>query len=242
MPVREIDINEMAMKVFDKAAELLPQTSTNFANMLVTKAQEVWILSAKTIPTNKDGKSSLWGQRYASTIKTQYMSGKSGGIAKVFVDDESKNYRFVEYIEQGVDSWSISDALMKGKAARRNQALYGRAFVNVPFRYRIPGTMKPTSGAFVGIMPIDVYEKAKSGEKIGKEYGNLTGLTRMSEGVHSQYMTFRTVTAESDWVYPRKEAQPVFDIVQKKVEKMIQGTIINFIQGFMKDLQKESMK
>lgn len=243
MPVREINIDEAIMKVLDKTMEIMPETTINLVNMLTDKAHELYVLEAKNTPTRKDGSPSLWGEKYASTIKTQHVVGKVGGIAKVFVDEQDKNFRFVEHVEKGIEQWSIKDALLKGKAARRNQSLYGRTFVIVPFRYRVPGRMRPTSSAFAGIMPVDVYKKAKQGEKISKDYGHLAGLTKVSEGVHSQYMTFRMVTPDSKgWVYPKKAPQKVFEKVQKKIDKMVEGTIVNFINGFLKDIKKESEK
>lgn len=241
MPVREINIFKVAERLFEKSADLMPRVATNFANMMIDKAAELWTMKAKNAPERKDGSPSLWGERYANTLRTDYITGK-GGRARVYADESSPDYKFVSMVEDGVTEWSIKDALLAGKAARRNQALYGTVFVRVPFRYRVPGKTKETS-SFAGIMPLDVYEKAKKGTTLGKEYGRHAGLVRFGGSLHGQFMTFRTVSQKSTgWMYPHKQATPVFEEVVEKVEKMIEGAMLNMMRGLMKDLEKEGKK
>lgn len=245
MPVREIDIAAMVNKIFDATMDLMPSTSTHLTNMLVDKAHKLWTQEAQISTTKQDGNLSRWGEKYASTLQVKHISGKSGGTAKVYVDERDENYRFVEYVEEGIKTWSIKDALKKGKAAQRNlrKSKTGMWYVHVPFRYRTPGAGRATSSVFAGIMPQDVYEKAKRGEKIGGEYGKLAGLAKVSEGIHSQYLTFRTVSEKSKgWQYPEKPPQHIFEKVQSKVESMVEKTIANFIEGFLKDIKKEGEK
>lgn len=236
---REINIIKIAERIFEKTMEIMPETTVNLANMLMDKAHELWTLKARNAPTREDGSVSGWGEKYASTLKVDYLTGK-GGKARVYADENHPNFKFVDFIEEGVKSWSIKDALLKGKAAQRNFALYGTVFVNVPFRYRVPGKTKE-SDVFAGIMPQDIYDKVKKGETIPKGYGKYTGLRKFSDKPHTQYLTFRTVTPKSDdWVFPAKKAIPVFAEVKERVEKMIEKTLQNFVKGFMDDLKKEN--
>lgn len=241
MPVREINIIEIAQRVFDKTVEIMPKTTTNLANILIDKAQELWQLKAKNTPTKKDGYPSLWGERYASAIKVDYATTGSGR-ARVYADESDPNYMFVNIVENGITQWSIKDALLAGKAARRNKAIHGTAFVHVPFRYRIPGVTRETS-SFAGIMPVDIYEKAKAGIRLGQESGKYMGLVKYSSGVHSQYLTFRTVSQKSKgWIYPNRPSTPIFSEITQKVEKMFEDTILKFLKGYMKDIVTESKK
>ncbi len=241
MPIREINLIEVIDRIFDQTMKVMPETTVNLANMLIDKAHELWHLKAKNAPVRKDGSPSLWGERYANTLKKEHATGK-GGQAKVYADESDPDYMFVNIVENGISTWSIKDALLAGKAARRNKALYGTTFVRVPFRFRIPGVTKETS-SFAGIMPKDVYEKAKEGIRLGKEYGKYAGLVKVTQKPHSQYMTFRTVSQKSEgWQYPTIPPTPVFEDVVKKVEKMMEGAIVNFVQGYLKDMDKEFSK
>lgn len=238
MPVRQIGIPEFD-KIMEMAAEMLPETAMNMSNLIADKAHELWILKAMNAPKRRDGSPSGWGERYARAIKLKPATGKTEGSAKVYVDENSEDYKYVEMIEEGFKEWSISDALLAGKAAARNRALYGTTFVRVPFRYRTPGVTQPTSG-FVDVLPRNIYQKAKKGERIGPEAGLLAGLVRVGGKQHGQYFTFRTVTKDSNWMHPGFTAVPVFEEVKAKVEKMIAGAVENLIKGFLGDVKKET--
>lgn len=241
MPPKVVNIPEVVQKLFEKTMEIMPDTTVNLANVLVDKIHELWTLKAKNAPVRKDGSPSLWGERYARTLKVEYASGNNSS-AKVYADESSDDFMFVELVENGVTQWSIKDALLSGKAARRNAAKYGVTFVRVPFRWRVPGTVRQTS-SFAGIMPQDVYELAKSGKTVGEEHGNLAGLRRVGGKRHGQFMTFRTVSQKSKgWIYPNISATPVFEDVSRKAEEMIAKALENFVRGFMKDMAKEGKK
>jgi hypothetical protein len=238
--LRQINIpGDAAQKVFEKAAEMFPELIEEASNFIADKAQEFWITTARAAAKRKDGSLSLWGEEYAKTIKVILSKKRSG--AKVYVDESHPSFRFVEMIEKGVSTWNIKNALLQGKAARRNQALYGTLFVRVPFRYRIPGVTKAMTG-FAGIMPRSIYEKVKKGEAIGEEAGEFAGLVKVGGPLHSQFMVFRTVSEKSEgWIYPGKEGISVFTKVKKKIEQMIDETIENIIMGFLKDLKEQGV-
>jgi len=241
MPVREINIIPIVNRVLEASQELFPTAVVDIANLLIDKSYEYGRNEAILRPQRKDGSPSLWGERYANTLKVETMTGK-GGTARVYVDESHPDYLFVEMVENGVNTWSIKEALLAGKAARRNKALYGTAFVRVPFRYHTP-TKQRVSSTFAGVMPLDVYEAAKKDVSLGKEYGQFAGLKKYGEGVHSQYFTFRTVSANSKgWIFPNKPATPVFSDVEKRVERMIEKAMVDLIKGVEKDLKKQFEK
>jgi hypothetical protein len=236
--IRQINIPPVTFDmVFKKVSEMFPDLMEKSTNYIADQAYAFWRNRALTEPKRKDGSPSLWGEKYAETLKVEKSTDGKG--AKVFVDENHPSFMFVELVENGVTVWSIKNALLSGKAARRNKALYGTVFVRVPFRYRVPGVSKETS-TFAGIMPKDIYNTVKKGVALGKEYGRYAGLVKMGGPLHSQYMTFRTVTESSQgWFYPSKPAVDVFQKVKKKVEQMIEETVENIITGFLRDLQKE---
>lgn len=238
MPIREINVINILNQVLAASSEMFPNAAKDIANTMIDLSYQMWRDTAITMTRNKSGGQSGWGQKYADTLKVDYITGKEG-TAKVYVDDKSPDYMFVEMVENGVTTWSIKDALLEGKAARKNKAKYGTAFVRVPFQWHTP-TTKPISSFYAGTMPTDIYKKAKSGQKIGKEYGNLAGLKKYGKGVHSQYMTFRTVSENSKgWIYPSKPKTDVYETVKKRVERMMEQAIISLIKGVGDDLQKK---
>lgn len=226
MASRQINILKIVNDIIKYTDDTLPDTMTNFADVLINKSAELWSVKAKN--------ASPWGSQYSSTLKTE----KTSSGSSVFVDEQHKNYYYVNMVENGVKSWSIKDALLNGKAARRNQAKYGRVFVIVPFRHRTPGRTKSTS-SFSGVLPNDIYEQAKSGVTFGKDYGKLAGLKRYGSEKHGKFLTFRMVTQKTKgWIYPSKPATPVFNEVADKTEEMIRKSIIKMAQGFSKDVEK----
>lgn len=231
MAVRQmnIDLDRITQEIFSYTRKEFPIATQGLANLLLDQAMQFWRATAQS--------SSAWGERYASTLKLEPFKT---GMGRVFVDEEHPNAMFVYMMEDGVKTWSIKKALLEGKAARRNLAKYGKLFVRVPFRFRTPGKGKKTSG-FAGVMPSDIYALVKGGKRLSKAPDNMphiAGLKKYGSGVHSQYLTFRTVTETSaGWQYPNVPATPVFQKVQKRVEAMIGQTIVNMVKGFEKDLK-----
>lgn len=238
--MRSIGANASAFqKAYQKIAEEFPELLEGAAPLIADQGLAYWQKVARLAPKKKDGSKSSWGEKYARTIRAE--ATNTG--ARVYVDETDPDYMYVEMVEDGVTVWSIKNALLEGKAARRNKALYGTVFVRVPFRWKTPGMTQPSSKVkFTGTMSKDIYKKVKAGEKMGIEMGNMAGLKKMGGPMHSQYMTFRTVSEKSaGWLFPSKPATPVFEKVKKKIEQMINETIQNIIEGFLKDLQKEGV-
>jgi len=244
--MREINIPPEALKkIFEKITKVLPHVIENAENYIADQAYGMWRDMAKTAMRNKSGSFSKWGERYADAIKIEL--SKSGSGARVYADEDDGNKRYIDLIENGVKAWSIKEALLAGKAAKRNEMLYGTVFVRVPFRWRTPEKAEAsTKGKFTGTLPKEVFEEFKSLNKIGKrlgaEFGRMAGLTKLGGPLHSQYMTFRTVSEKSTgWLYPSKSGVPVFETVKKKIEAMIEDAIERIIEGFIQDLQQEGV-
>lgn len=237
--MKEINLVETLRAVFEFTEKLLPKTTEKVGNLLLDKIYELWVLTARTKPTTTKGAPSRWGERYSRAIEVEPIT-PGGGKGRVYIDDGSPEMLFVNMVESGVRSWSIKDALLKGKAARRNKELYGNTFVTVPFRQRTPGGRGPASSSFAGDIPSDVYERAKRGESIGPEAGKLAGLTRVGGSQHSQFFTFRTVSENSPgWVYPSVPATPVFEEVQAEADTLVEGFLEKLVAGFAQDMKKE---
>jgi hypothetical protein len=231
---REFDIFEgissnVVQKLLKWSQEAFPQIVTDQQNELADAAFALWAATAED--------TGPWGSKYASTLVIKPSAG--GTAAEVYTDEGHPNMMFVHMMEKGVTSWSIKKALLEGKAADRNYAKYGVRFVHVPFRHRTPGKTKATS-SFASVMPEDVWQKAKAGEKFGKEYGQYAGLKKYSKGIHTGYFTFRTVSEKSEgWQHKGKRPTPVFQKVLAKVNKMIEVAITDFVKDFEMKLNKE---
>lgn len=223
--------DEVVNKIMNIMQDIFPKIVESRSNEIASEILLFWGESAVD--------ASSWGERYASTLSIKSMKGGKGS-AKVYVDKAHPNYMFVKMMEEGVKSWSIKDALLKGKAAQRNFLKYGTVFVRIPFRYRVSGTTKPSS-MFAGVMPEAIYKMAKSGENIGDQFGRMAGLKRYSKGpVHGQYFTFRTVSEKSDgWEHPGKMQTPVFKKVLQKVGSMIEKSMVKWVKTFEKELESK---
>ncbi len=244
MPIREINIpsEEKIQELLKELAEKFPDQMEKASEIIADRAQAFWMNLARKSSKNKDGSTSKWGENYAKAIQKEELSG--GGY-KLFVDDNDPNFKSVKTVEEGIETWNIKDALLKGKAARRNaeESPYGTLYVRVPFQWRTPAKTEPGGKTkFAGTMPRNIYEMVKRGEKIGEEAGVLAGLVKMGGPLHSQFMTFRTVSEKSSgWIYPGREGVNVFEQVKKKVESMIKETIENMILGLLKDLKEQGI-
>lgn len=200
-----------------------------FVVVLGQDALEIW---------KSEAKNSVWGEQYASALK---MTETGDGVV-IEPDSTNANYKFYLMTEEGVRPWSIRDALLNGKAAARNMAMYGTLFVHVPLRQRTPtaGPTKVTS-SFAGVMPKNIYQMSKSGQQVS-DAGNLTGLKRYGANNHGQYMTFRTVsekTPKDAWQHPGSAPDPIFsERVEKAVDSYINAAVIKFVDDTLAQMGK----
>lgn len=180
--------------------------------------------------------SSAWGSKYASAIKIEYISNST--LAKVYVDESEKDARsgkplvlFVNMTETGMKSFSIKQGLLQSDRVKVSSK--GVKFIIVPFRQRIPGKQKPSSG-FSGVMTQKDYVEIKKGGSI--KTGKLAGLVNYNKRFHSQFFTFRAVSEKSKgWQHPGKSPTPVFSKVERQVDEMIKATIQRHIEKTLKE-------
>jgi len=195
-----------------------------------------------------------WGTKYAEAIS---MRGE-GGEAEVYLDEEKADpslkekkpfYMFAMMMEEGVDTWSIKDALLKSEKAKNGTDSKGNQikYITVPFPVRTPKSDKGTKMAsqFGGReMTREMYNIVKAGGRIksgsimakGKEV-NISGLARYTTPqLHGQYGIFRTVTSNSrGWQYPHIPAEPVYPRVLEKVNEVIQQVLDKFCKEIVRE-------
>lgn len=222
--------------------QVAPDALQDYVNKMLDFSFQLWTAEAKN--------SGPWGDRYASTLKVEYArAGASEG--RVYSDEAHPNAMFANIVENGMKSFSIKDALLAGKAARRNKAKFGRAFVHVPFRWRTPkdNDQSKTYSSFAGQLPEEIYQIAKSGGRVTVDMAesagdkNLAGLKRFGGSLHGQYLTFRTVSEKSQgWRHPGAAATPVYPSVEKIVQAQVQKTILKYIDGLLDGLAENLEK
>jgi hypothetical protein len=234
--MREIDV---LGPLFKSIAEVAPTAAISFVNQLGTDAANYWRDLAEG--------ASDWGERYASTI-TFVPARNVDGEVRVFADEIHPNFKFVQFMEGGIKSWSIKDALLRGKVAQRNLTKYGVLFVTVPFAHRTPRASKSekAGSSFASIMPEQIYNIAKSGGRVDESTAtsagnkNWAGLQKYGEGAHGHYMTFRTVSEKSTgWQYPEVPATPVFEQVQAMLDRHIAESMDSFVKAMIKLVQED---
>jgi len=232
--IKITSIDEVADAVVSILEETQPDAVRGFVVQMANFAYELWTMEARN--------ASSWGDRYASTITMDIPSaGKSVSEDSVYVDESHPNFMFVNIMENGMKSFSIKDALLAGKAARRNKAKYGTVFVHVPFRWRTPkDDQSKTHSTFSGMLSDDIYEIAKGGGRVTVDMAksvrnkNLAGLKRFGGDGHGQYLTFRTVSEKSQgWKHPGAPATPVYRKVEQLVNDRVEKELLSFLEGRM---------
>lgn len=215
------DADRMLWRVLARA---FPSEAADLCNGIIARTAEYWSLALQD--------ASPWGARAASTLTVERMGDE--GEASVSHDSGHPEAMFYGMVEEGVRSWSIKDALLRGKRAKKSAS--GERYATVPFRWRTPGKLRPTA-SFAGVMSPDAGRLAAAGKIVGPEHGHLAGLKRYGEGVHSRYMTFRSVSERSTgWQYPAIPATPVFEKVEKAVERLAREAVGNWIADKVREL------
>lgn len=237
--------------------DLFEKEATGLVNYVGSQVQRLWKTQAIALARHRS-----WGEKYAEAIELE-PADSAGGTARVFVDEskidkstKKPNMMFVNMVENGIQSWSIRDALLK--SARVKRAADGYRYITVPFRWRTPSSVKGTATVFTGTMPNDIYRAVKSGVKlVGKEFGAFSGLTRYGSSLHGKYFTFRTVServfrlkktrgdaplTKADWQYPDVAPTPVFERVEGLIGKLIDSILADYVANVAKDLPEAYRK
>jgi len=195
---------------------------------------------------------SPWGEKYASTI-TVDMAKSLGDSATVYTNEASENYKFVEFMENGVKAFDIKAGLLSGRKVKYS-TLTGRPYAIVPFRWRTLATKNTgkKTAAFSKVMPSEIYQMVKNRVPITESMAQrfipreirhqgsiLTGLTKTGGG----YFTFRVVTPDSKgWLHPGKPATPVFagmeDYTKSIINDVMDNIAVAYLEKFKKALEK----
>lgn len=235
MKQAEADLSEQQVQ---KIIEQIDNSVPGLIELLLNDTKEHWKQEAIDSGTG-------WGQKYANAIKSK----SSGNEGEVYIDENMKDSTgqksavFVRKIEQGVQSWSIRDALMKSEKAKTGKD--GIKFMIIPFPVMTPskkGQGKASSRFGGREMSAEVHAIVKNGGRAPKgtlstSGQDISGLTRYeTRQFHSQYAMFRIVKADSKgWQYPSIAATPVFPSVIDYVNKRIQEILHEFCVAIIKE-------
>lgn len=232
-------------EAFEKIARAIDSAIPGLVELVTFNTETAW----KDLAKNSGG----WGVKYAKAIRSQYASG----TGRVYLDASSKdkgsnrpNLMFAKMMEEGVQTWSIKDALMKSDKAKIGKD--GVKYIIVPFPVATP--RKKGSGhksSYFGgrEMSGEIHKLVKAGLRAPEgstvtvttshktSEVSIEGLTRYNSRTrHSQYGIFRRVTAKSKgWQYPSVAATPIYPKVKQYVDKRI-GEIL---EQYCRDLVKE---
>lgn len=221
-------------EIIDKIQKNLPLVVVDLINQIGTTAKNIWKTEAVA--------ASSWGDKYAQAIDMK--PATPNGNALVYLNSETIDQKsgkpalmFAMMVENGVEPWSIKNALLESDKVRTT--IHGIKYIIVPFPWRTPakkGQGRPAAKFGGRIMPNDIYKIIKGGGRLesdSEKYGHMAGMVKYSKNNHSQYMTFRMVTENSKgWQHPGKPATPVFERVAAQVERMIEETLNNFLKAY----------
>lgn len=217
--------------IYDRLKDDIPDRLVNSVNALIDNVYTFWRETAIT--------TSPFGERYANLVDKRYLQNVNDK-GEIFITDE-KNL-FFQMMENGAKSWSIKDALLNGKVAKRNLAEYGTLFVHVPMRARTPvkkGDGKVTS-SFTNELPKDIYQAVKSGAKLTPKQkatlgnlnlGNLKAIPTVFGD--NNYVNFVTVSEKSKgWKHPGFNATPVYKKVEDHVQKQLKLLLDTYVKAY----------
>lgn len=231
---------------FHKITEAVENAMPGVVQVIAQGTMEYWKSEARG--------AGGWGLKYAEAVSMKV----NGDEAEVYLDEEKADPRlkkkkpyfmFAKMMEEGVNTWSIKDALLKSEKAKNGTDSEGNQikYITVPFPVRTPRSDKGTRMAsqFGGReMTNAMYKLVKSGGRLssgsimvrGKEV-DVSGLSRYTTPqLHGQYGIFRTVTSNSKgWQYPHIPAEPVYPRVLEKVNEVIQQVLDKFCKEIVRE-------
>jgi hypothetical protein len=229
---------EASTEQMDKIVDAIEEGMPDVVAILTEGMAVHWKIEAN--------KSSPWGKKYASAIKTK--TSDTGGI--VYLDEkvidktsDKPASMFANMVEKGVKSWSIKDALLKSNKAKVSSA--GIRYIIIPFPVATPrkegqGTMQSKFGKRE--MTRAMYKIVKSGGKLDKgsilpSGQDVSGLTRyVTRQLHSQYGIFRVVSEKSTgWQFPGVGSRPVYPKILEEVQHRVGELIHAFLANIVKE-------
>lgn len=223
--------NNLINALYTRLKEDIPDRIVNSLNAIVDNVYKFWVMEAQG--------NSPFGERYAQLIDRTYLKNVNDK-GTIFIEDE-KNL-FYQLMENGAKSWSIKDALLKGKVAKRNLSEYGTLFVTVPMRARTPvskGSGKVTS-SFTNELPQDIYNALKSKQALTNEQKVQAGNLNLANVKaiptvfkDNNYVNFITVSEKSTgWKHPGFKATPIFPKVEAHVKDAMKILLDTYVKAY----------
>lgn len=223
---------------FANLGEKINSAIPGLIEVLVNETEDFWINQAMLIGG--------WGEKYARAIQSDVSKGEVW-LDKESLDPQSKRpfFMFAMMVEEGVQSWSIKDALMKSKKAKIGKD--GVKYITIPMPVATPrksGSGKQLSSFGGRTMTKEMHDILKSGGNVesgslmsGSRKISAKGLTAFStQKYHSGYGLFRRVSENSKgWQFPNKSPQPVFDTVKKYVDRRVGELMSDFCKAVVKE-------
>ena len=181
------------------------------------------------------------------------------GTATIRLRNDTPEGKLANALEQGAEPYDLKKGLLKSSKVRRTKD--GKPYIHVPFQLKTPGG--GARGASPPVMPRPVYRLASQlgiGQqlKLPKKYEDYGMKTRLSadlkkwghytwksspyqgivkipavKGPGSTYMTFRTVSKNSDpssWIHPGFRAKNCIEETVKNLDKIF-GDILTTLSN-----------
>ena len=201
-----------------------------------------------------------WKEHYSRKIEEEDVVEKNTRTVSVNMKRDQATNMYVNFIENGISSWSIKEALLNGPHSQKGKN----------GRYNIVFMRKNTPGSSSPAMSSDVYSIAKGmismketladrvrdissmpgsklqsravsvSEQISSAKGKREHLGRMMKGKaqktktgnqHAYGVFFRVGENSKGWVYPDIPKVPVFSRVKSEVEDIVKDIFLKEIQA-----------
>jgi len=236
--MRVVNINLNNYQKFNELIDMIEDlelVKTDLLNYIGYSVSNLWMQEYDNLNNRQKG----WNEKAKQAINFKVQ----GNNVEIYADDSMTDPRtgvkyilFVNILEHGIRSWNIKEALLRSKRVRINAE--GLKYIIVPFRWRTPTkSPKRPNPIFSGTMPKEIYNIVKTGQRLGRGYGRLSGLKRYGREHHYSYFTFRTVSEKSpDWIYPNIPGHNVYDKVLRKVEDSISDIVDHYVNALFEKI------
>jgi hypothetical protein len=225
---------------FARVAEAIEKAMPGVVQTIAQGTTEFWQSEA--------GSRGGWGEKYARAVKYRV----TGTSAEIYADESMMdktsnrpNYMYVKMIEEGMKSFSITQALLASEKAKTSAD--GIKYMVVPFPVAVPrressGKMRSQFGGRE--MTSQMHSILRSGGRLttgtvksGSREVSVAGLTQVTtKQFHSQYMMFRVASAAGkEWIHPGASPDPVFPDVLDFLNRQIQDCLSEFCRAVVKE-------
>jgi hypothetical protein len=224
--------------LYNRLKDQIPDKLVNSVNAVIDNTYKFWVMSAIG--------ESPFGERYAKLVDRRYLKNVND-TGSIFIENEAD--LFYNLVENGSKSWSIKDALLKGKVAKRNLAEHGTLFVSVPMRARTPvkrGDGKVHS-SFTNELPQDIYRALKTGQNLSSQQKVVAGNLNLANVKaiptvfkDNNYINFVTVSEKSKgWKHPGFNKTPIFKKVEEHLKDSMKILLDTFVEAYAEILKRE---